>query len=331
MAQSIATDSAPEIISRAEITRERNILRSAQAAGLNAAETQALVDGGQPYESVVMEILRRLADRTPAKTTGAITPLHTADDTAEKIVQRALEGKLTGLPLWQQLQAHGYGKGARSPVDVMRAGLSTSDLPNLLQLAGDRVLLARFSEFKGGVMAAASVRQLTDYRSATSIDVGLVGAAQKMGEGQELELAYINDSAVTYKPSRWARGLKVSPESMVNDDLQGLQQAISELALSCLDAEKSALVDLLQGSTNGATCADGAALFATAHANNAAGGLTIAGLSAAIQALRSQTTVGGRYVDLQPGTLLVPVAAETSALQLVSTNLAPALAANVQP
>jgi hypothetical protein len=36
-------------------------------------------------------------------------------------------------------------------------------------------------------------------------------------------------------------------------------------------------------------------------------------------------------VDLQPGTLLVPVAAETSALQLVSTNLAPALAANVQP
>ena len=331
MNTSTATDSAPEIINRAEITRERNILRSAQAAGLNTAETQELIDSGKPFDAVVVTILERMAARTPARTAGAMVALPNNDHTAEGLIQRALEGRHSGLPLWQQLQAHGYGKGARNGVDVMRAGLSTSDLPNLLQLAGDRVLLSRFAEFTGGVMAAASVRQLSDYRSATSIDVGLVGAAQKMSEGQELELAYINDSAVSYKPSRWARGLKVSPESMQNDDLQGLQQAISELALSCLDAEKSALVDLLQGSTNGATCADGAALFATAHANSVSGNLTSAGLTNAIAALRGQTTIGGRYVDLAPGTLLVPIGAETSALQLVSSNLAPAISANVQP
>ena len=142
-----------------------------------------------------------------------------------------------------------------------------------------------------------------------------------MIEGAELELGYVTDSGLSYKPTRWSRGLKISHESMANDDLAGMAEAIAELASACLDSEKSQLAYLLQGTANGAT----------AHNNNAAGGLTITGLSAAIAALRSQTTAGGRFIDLQPGTLIVPVAAETSALQLISTNLAAAVTANVQP
>jgi len=326
-----ATDSAPEIISRAEITRERNILRSAQAANLNTAETQELIDSGKPFDAVVVTILERMAARTPAKTTGAMVALPNNDHTAEGLIQRALEGKLTGDPLWLQLRQFGYGGNAKNGPDLITRAMSTSDLPNLLQASGDRQLAARFLEQQGGVLAAARNRPLNDYRTASTVDLALVGTATKMIEGAEVELGYVTDSGISYKPTRWSRGLKVSHEAMANDDLAGMAEAISELASACLDAEKSELAYLLQGTANGATVSDGTAMFATAHGNNAAGGLTIAGLSAAIAALRGQTTAGGRFIDLQPGTLIVPIAAETTALQLISTNLAAAVTANVQP
>ena len=332
MAQSIAADSPADLqVSRAALKRETQIRRSCQAAGLTLEQTDAYIEGGQSFDEVAYDIIARKAAATPAATSGAMVALPHSDHTAVGLITRALEGKLTGDPLWLQLRQFGYGAGARNGVDVIQRAMTTSDLPNLLTASGDRVLQARFAELQGGILAAASVRPLNDYRAASTIDLAQVGAATQMIEGAELELGYVTDSGLSYKPTRWSRGLKISHESMANDDLAGMAEAIAELASACLDSEKSQLAYLLQGTANGANVSDGTAMFATAHNNNAAGGLTITGLSAAIAALRSQTTAGGRFIDLQPGTLIVPVAAETSALQLISTNLAAAITTNIQP
>jgi hypothetical protein len=332
MAQSIAADSPADLqLSRAALKRETQIRRSCQAAGLTLEQTDAYIEGGQSFDEVAYDIIARKAAATPAATSGAMVALPHSDHTAVGLITRALEGKLAGDPLWLQLRQFGYGAGARNGVDVIQRAMTTSDLPNLLTASGDRVLQARFAELQGGILAAASVRPLNDYRAASVIDLAEVGAATQMIQGAELELGYVTDSGLSYKPTRWSRGLKISHESMANDDLAGMAEAIAELASACLDSEKSQLAYLLQGTANGATVSDGSAMFASPHNNNAAGGLTITGLSAAIAALRSQTTAGGRFIDLQPGTLIVPVAAETSALQLISTNLAAAVTANVQP
>ena len=210
--------------------------------------------------------------------------------------------------------------------------ISTSDLPQLLTATGNRRLQERFAVAESGVRVCASVRRLVDYREAGVIDVGMVGQAKEIKEGGEITFASVDESSAKYKPARFGIGLKFTPESLANDDLQGLDAALSELAAAMLDAEAVALVDLLEGATNGRNAPDGTALFATGHANTAAsGGLSITTIGSAVEKMRNMKAIGGRYVDQSPAALLVASGQETLARQLLSSAIQAAQSSNVNP
>jgi len=208
---------------------------------------------------------------------------------------------------------------------------STSDAPALLLGAGDRMLQAQFAVAAGGVLTAADVRSLNDYRPASIIDVGKVGSAKKILEGGEITFSTIAESSQTYKPARWGDGLSVSPEALANDDLDGLRQAISELGAAALDAERTELAYLLEGTASGGTAADGAALFHSSHNNVVGGALGIDKIGAAVAKLRGQKTVGGRHIDQRPGVILCGLAAELTVRQLLSDTLTANAPENVNP
>lgn len=340
-------------LSRAAERLELTVRRAATEARLPAETVEALVTEtrGRSQTEALTAVVRELRLMTEAKAPAhAGHPARFAPATGEPggiegQITRALKGERTDGPLWLHLREAGLGRGGDA-VSVWRSALSgegrwmarsggmlsTSDLPQLLTAAGDRRLLERFQVAAAGVRLIAAVRSLSDYRSAAVLDSGMVGTAQRVLEGGEVKFASLNEAAASYKPSRYALGLAMSPEAMANDDLAALDEALSELAAAMVDAEAVALVDLLEGASNGRNAPDGQALFHSSHANTvSAGPLAIASIGAAVEKMRNQKALGGRYIAQEPAILLVPTAAETTARQLLSDAINAAQSSNVNP
>lgn len=352
-----ADDSAPQDPQAARLERqalrlEVKVRRAAAEARLSPEQTQQIVDehrNSGDETGALMAVVR--AHREAIEAAAPVHAGHPARVATpagqpgglEGVIHRALRGERPDQPLWLTLRDAGIGRGS-DPVSVWRSALSgegrwlargflsTSDLPALLTQAGDRRLMERFQVAEAGIRAAASVRQLGDYRAATVADVGMVGTAKKILEGGEITFAPINEAAANYRPSRYGLGLSFTPEALANDDLSALDEAIGELADAMLDAEASALVDLLEGAANGRNAPDGKALFHADHTNTvSAGPMGIGSIGQAVEKLRNQKAIGGRYIAQEPAVLLVPTAAETVARQLLSEEITAAQSSEVNP
>jgi len=336
-------------LSKAEANRALAIHRSAATAGLTNAEAEAIIASTKTTQEGLMAVITAHASVIEGRAGAAghparqyVGPNGGHAQGLEGAIGAALRGERHE-PLWLALRASGLGHG-NDPTSVWRSALSgdnrwaaratisTSDLPTLLQQSGDRRLLERFQVADAGVRLAASVRQLNDYRAASVVDVGLVGSASEILEAGEIKFSSIDEAAASYKPKRFGLGTVLSPESLANDDLSALDAALSEMAAAVLDAEALALVDLLEGAALGRNAPDGQALFHASHNNVVSTGpLGIGPIGSAVERLRNQKALGGRYVAQEPAVLLVGSASETSARQLLSTAINATQASNVNP
>jgi hypothetical protein len=261
--------------------------------------------------------------------------------------ERALSGKPLAKPLVQILREHGYsgrsggeivrnaitGNG-RSDNWLMRGFHSTSDAPALFIETGDRQLQARYAEPVRGIAQLARVRDLSDFRTVATVDVGMVGSSKKILEGGEIKFASMNESAGKYKPFRYGLGFSFSFEALANDDLAAIAAVLDEASSTGLEAEMNDLAELLTVDGDGADAPDGLPLFHSSRNNSvpsAWGGMNITALSAAVLRLRSQVSVGGRKLWLEPGYLLVGPERETEAAQLLSSLYTPEVSTEVNP
>jgi hypothetical protein len=341
-----STDNGEEL-SRAEANRQLAITRSAAVAKLSDDETDEIIRTTKTTAQGLMAVVTRHAAQVEGRASNAGHParIHTGSSEPqglEAALTRAIKGERLEEPLWLSLRSAGVGHG-NDAAEVWRSALaregrwlarniSTSDLPSLLTASGNRRLMERFAVADSGVRVAASVRRLQDYRAASVVDVGMVGSAKEILEGGEIQFASVDEAAASYKPKRFGIGLTFTPVALANDDLAGLDAALSELAASMLDAESLALVDLLEGAANGRNAPDGSALFATGHANTASsGGLSIATIGSAVERLRNMKAVGGRYIAQEPAALLVASGQETLARQLLSSAINANQASAVNP
>jgi len=329
-----ATPTKPETteaVTRAERERCSSIQRQCDAARMPELAAQ-FVEQGLTVQQVSAELINRMAAReaaAPTRTHVRVTePTGHQQAPLEVAVQRAWERKAEQ-PLWLELRAMGHR--GRNGVEVMRSALSTSDLPLALTGSGNRLLLAQFANAPQGVRMAATVRQLADYREASTLDVGLVGKAQPIKEGGEVKFGNASEQAASYKPTRHGLGLAFTPESLANDDLAGLDQAINELGAAMLEAEAEALAELLEGNALGGIAPDGKRLFHADHGNTVVGPLGIGSLGEAVAKLRRQTTIGGRFLYQEPGAILCSPDIELTVRQLLSDTLQAAEPANVNP
>ena len=342
----ITADTTDQDLSRSEANRQLAITRSATIAKLSTEETEEIIRSTNTTQAGLMKVIERHAQAVEGRAGAAGHPARiftggSEPQGLEATLTRAIKGERLEQPLWLSLRAAGIGHG-HDAAEVWRTALtgegrwlarnlSTSDLPNLLTATGNRRLMERFAVAESGVRVCASVRRLVDYREAGVIDVGLVGQAKEIKEGGEIAFGSVDESSAKYKPARFGIGLKFTPESLANDDLQGLDAALSELAAAMLDAEAVALVDLLEGAALGRNAPDGKALFHADHGNVVTGGVSIATIGTAVQKLRDQKAIGGRYIAQEPAALLVGSGQETNARQLLSTAINAAQASSVNP
>lgn len=114
----------------------------------------------------------------------------------------------------------------------------------------------------------------------------------------------------------WARGLRLTREALINDDLGLLGDVPARLGRAARETEDQELVNALVGAGGvGVTMSDGAAFFDSSHGNLAASGAAISDttLSAARLAMRRQTDSRGNRIAVNPRYLVVPPDLETAA------------------
>lgn len=337
--------------------RELAIRRQGAASGLDAEVIQRIVDSDLSADDARVELIRQLrlklegGDRTAPSGVGVSMSNYTQllrragvsvpatfegkqgepTDPVALAIHRAVYGKAQDVPLTEVLRAAGFtGRNGEELVRnaftgkqsyLARGYHATGDAKALLLETGDRRLQERHSEAPRGILELARIRALADFREVSVIDAGLVGAAVKIEEGGEIRYGSLNTEAGKYKPSRYGLGMSFTFEALQNDDLGGIAQVLDEISATMLESEANALGTLLHGpGALGGTCPDGKALFHADHANKpgSAAAMDVAGLSAMVQLLRAQTSIGGRRVWLEPGYVLVGPDLETTALQLLS-------------
>lgn len=344
-----SASSETEVLDRAALKRERDILRSCSAAGLSHEQAQAFIDSGKPWADVVHQII---ADRAAAQTgtSAGATPTHPLSvtrDGGDKLdrsleaymahragIDRAPEDaarEFTGYRMLDVartfLESRGINtRGESINTIVDRAFHSTSDFPLLLANVARKSLNKGYQEEPQTWKPLARQRNLPDFKSSSEVQVQGAINLLPTGENGEYENATLVEAAASWNLVQYARRLPIGRQLIINDDLGGLNDAPEKMGRGARLTENNLVWALLTTGTNGAiTTIDGSALFVAGHNNTGAGVIGITGIDAGITAMRKQTDIAGNNLSLEAAYLIVPPELRTAALQfLFPTGYSPA-------
>lgn len=229
------------------------------------------------------------------------------------------------------LVAAGRTPITRSHSELVRLALTTSDFPNLLSGAGQRILLDAYRTGQPEIKQLCRQSTARDFRAKTILRLGEMPELLKVNEHGEITHGAAAEAASSYKLATYARIFSITRQALVNDDLGAFADFARAYGVAAATAEGKILSGLI---TSNPVMYDGVALFHADHGNlgtGAGSALSLSSLSAARAAMRLQTGLDGKTVlDVQPRFLLVPAALQTTAEQLVAA-IYPAQASDVNP
>lgn len=234
---------------------------------------------------------------------------------------------VAGLAL-RSLQLQGVSVGATASRDriIQRAMHTTSDFPALLGSAVGRVLHSVYAEIQAPLKAVARLSNLPDFRSRSVVRLGGAPSLERVNESGEFTYGTLDDMENGWRLATYGRIIALTRQAMVNDDLQGFSTLLHKFAQAAARREADELAAILLTPN----LVDGSALFHADRSSLTDKKLTLAGLGEAVKALRLQKEEDGGLILQEPASLVVPVALEMQARQLVAS-FAAVTADTVQP
>ncbi len=229
------------------------------------------------------------------------------------------------------LQAKGVQVDGLSGYEIARLAvspMSTSDFPKILQNIQSKYLQLGYDGAPSTFQLFARERTAVDFKTMGTVHLGLGPKMTQLLAGEPIRYGKFSEGGETYAVKRYGTGIQFSIEAMVNDDLS----ALSDIPRA-FGTETRMLINRLAWAliTSNVVMADGTALFAAGHANDLSPdtALGATGLSGLRKLLRLQTDPDGKVLNLTPKTLVVGPSLETTGKQLVSSQIWPAAAGNV--
>ncbi|WP_203074625.1 prohead protease/major capsid protein fusion protein [Falsiroseomonas ponticola] len=343
---------SPEVITRAERHRVREIQTRARALGLDAALADELVESGATIDAASTRFVDALAARTPQAPSGprvdtrggADRTTRMAEAMGEALFCRALGGtpseraaEFMALRIpdmaAELLAAGGVSTRGMAPDQVITRSMhTTSDFPILLINASRRALLDSFVPASSGLRRVMRMRQTNDFRALSVARFAGVDKLDRINEGGEVKQGTGFESAETYRVITYAKLFNLSRQALVNDDLSAFT-AVNVMGRAAANTEADTFVELLAANAGaGPTMADGNPLFRTQRGNLAAAGteLNVSTLSLGRTAMRVQRDLNGVVVSNGPRYLVVGPAQETAG-EKVLAEISPATVDGVNP
>jgi len=208
---------------------------------------------------------------------------------------------------------------------VMSGALSTSDFVNILANVAHKSMLKGYEEAEETFQKWTGTGVLTDFKTATRVDLGVFPVLDQVNEGAEYKYAKLTDRGVTLALATFGKMFSITRQSIKNDDLN----AFSKVPMKMGRAAKRTVGNLVYGVlTVNANMADGKPLFHTAHGNLATGAgsvMSADSLDAGRAAMAKQVDPDANAValNIRPSFLLTPVAMQGKAHQFMASQSEP--------
>lgn len=216
------------------------------------------------------------------------------------------------------------GKSTRnlSNAEIVAMGMGTSDFPALLANVSGKALRSGYENAPATFAGWTGEREVSDFKTQTLAAMSEAPGLLKVPEGGEYKFGKFDDSASTFKLDTYGRIINITRQALVNDDLGAFTQLPMAFGAGARRLEADMVYSTL---TSTANLADGLPLFHASRGNLAgAAAPSVASLGAARAAMRKQKGIQGLgFLDPQPRYLIVPVALETLAEQLLASLVDP--------
>lgn len=195
---------------------------------------------------------------------------------------------------------------------------ATGDVPGLLADALGKVASTSFGNARRLWRHFARRGTLVDFKSGQRIVIEDAGHFRDaVAPGDEIDYYGVTEGVsepiqlLTYRS-----GLKFTREMLLNDDVDTIGRLVANAGDSAARLEDRLAINVL---TSNATMSDGSALFSTAHGNTTTGAINRTNLSTAAAKMANHADAAGNPLDIQPGVLLTPMAAQSEADTFISS------------
>lgn len=208
------------------------------------------------------------------------------------------------------------------------ASHSTSDFPAIFENALNKVLLERYQVQEPTYRQISRRRDFKDFRVHPQVRAGDFPKLQPVGEGGEIKYGTFGDNRETAILSSYGVALTITRQMMINDEMGAIDDVLSDYGSMIADFEEETFYAFALT----ATLSDGNPVFDATHNNLAGAGsaITVDALAAGRAAIRKQTSLDGKKLNMKPSIILVGPDKETEAEQIVAV-LQPQDAAKVNP
>lgn len=316
-----------------EQTRRTEIRGLVRAAGLDAETADDLIDQDASITEAKAAILdatqerTRQAPRIRAHGGGIDDPAVVIQRQADALVYRMAGGELAdGAQPYvnatlrdlavDALTRSGQSVRGMSADEIFhRAAHTTSDFPLVVSNAANNVALASYQAAESPLKRVCRQRTLPNFKPSAAIRVGEAGQLEPLAENGEITHTSRAEAGETMRLKTFARGLNVSRELLINDDLGLLGDMTAALGEAAAQTEASVLVDLVGSNV---VLADGTAVFDASRGNTRFGALDEGGLIMARLDMRKRKGLGGQPIAVAPRFLVVPPELEATAEKLLA-------------
>ena len=212
--------------------------------------------------------------------------------------------------------------------DVLRRAFhTTSDFPKILMDATNKTLQAEYAELPQTFEPFVSRGSLSDFKMKNTVRSGDFPALKLLKEHGDMKAGTMGEEAEAYKLDSYGTKIKISRQTIINDDLDAFALIPGKAARSARILEGDLVYKLI---TSNPAMADGSTLFHAAnHGNVVAAGTLDAKMDEAFQKMMLQVSINKQVLNLTPSFLVVPVALKAAAERFISNNFVASKVADV--
>ena len=331
----------------AETTRRTEIRSLVRSAGLEPQIADDLIDAGADLTRAKAEIFDSQQNRqrsapiirshAPANDDPAVITRRQTDavayrmaggelpDDARQYVNMSLRDMAV-----ESLSREGVSTRGMSADEVFtRAAHTSSDFPLVVSNAANKVALDTYKAAESPLKTLCRQRTLPNFKESNAIRLGDMGRLEPLSEDGEIKATSRAENGESMRLKTFARGLTVTRELLINDDLGMLGDMTAALGEAAAQTEADELVKLLTGNP---AMSDGTPVFDASRGNvGAAGAPSVTALTETRKTMRTRKGMDGKtIIAVAPRYLLVSAALETEA-EKVLASIQPNKADDVNP
>lgn len=212
--------------------------------------------------------------------------------------------------------------GAAFTIRMDSIGHSTSDFANILANVANKGMLNGWGESPETFDRWTAKGSLTDFKPVRRVDLNLFDELATVDEGAEYTFGSIGDRGETIQLATYGKKFAITRQAIINDDMSMFTRIPMRMGQAAKRTIGSLVFSIF---TNNPVMSDSVALFHATHNNLATGGgsaLSVTSLDTARVAMAKQKDPDSKNktgLNIRPSYLLVPVALQGTAEQLMKS------------